>query len=55
MGGGKRTVEERLDGERDELGEGKVDGHIVMRLSWYGWRMSLRGFSFLPLPCSCGC
>ena len=25
----KRTVEERLDGERDELGEGKIDGHIV--------------------------
>jgi len=38
---GKRTVEERLDGERDELGEGKVDGHIV-RLSWDGF-VSLGG------------
>jgi len=27
--GGKRTIEERLDGERDELGERKIDGHIV--------------------------
>lgn len=33
--GRKRTIEERLDGERDEFGEGKVDGHdLSCGLSW---------------------
>lgn len=31
---GKRTEEERLHGERDELSEGEVDGHFLELLFW---------------------
>lgn len=52
-GEGERTIEECLHGDRDELREGKVDGHLFLELlCLFWWRRrweSSQGYTLLLL------